>query len=48
MVVELSIYPLHLTRMACELTQWWKFRKDVSIKILQKTKNILHVDSVII
>jgi hypothetical protein len=22
MVVELSIYPLHLTRMACELTQW--------------------------
>ncbi len=48
MVIELSIHPLHLTKMACELTQWWKFKKDVSIKILKKTKNILDVDSVTI
>jgi hypothetical protein len=49
MVVELSIHPLHLIGMACELTQRWKFKKDVSIKILQKEKkNILHVDNVTI
>lgn len=38
MVIELSIHPLHLTRMACELTQRWKSKNDVSIKKFQKQK----------
>ncbi len=41
MVVELSIHPLHLTRMACELAHQRKFKKDVPA-------NILHVDIVTI